>query len=79
VKRIHLVSCVGLALAGCTPAPKVTVSLPSGQDAGGTVQSVRTPDEQAGQEPMIEAVIAIDQAGAYDGPVRVRPTVGMAR
>lgn len=62
-----------------TPATKVTVALPSGKDAGGTVQSVRTPDDDAnagGQEPMIEVVVALDDQAAVqgidDGPAKVR-------
>ena len=55
---------------------KVTVQLPTGTDITGTVQSVRTPDEQAAQEPMVEAVIAISKADGDDGAVKVRITVG---
>jgi multidrug efflux system membrane fusion protein len=56
---------------------KVTVQLPNGTDLDGTVRSVRTPDDQAGQEPMVEAVVAVaaDAADADDGPVKVRITV----
>jgi multidrug efflux system membrane fusion protein len=54
---------------------KVTVLLPNGSDLAGTVQSVRTPDEQSGQEPMVEAVIAVTATNADDGSVKVRITV----
>lgn len=53
---------------------KVTVLLPSGNEIDGTIQSVGTSsqDQGAGAEPMIEAVVALNAAGAADGPVKVR-------
>ncbi|WP_027341432.1 peptidoglycan-binding protein [Hamadaea tsunoensis] len=50
----------------------VTVALPGGAEIGGVVQSVRTPADQGGQEPIVEAVVAFDAADAQEGPVRVR-------
>jgi hypothetical protein len=53
---------------------RVTVSLADGKDIDGTIQSVRTPTEQTGEEPTIEAVVAIAHTEAADGAVKVRLT-----
>lgn len=53
---------------------KVSVALADGKQIGGTIQAVRTPDEQGGPEPMLEAVVAIDPTEAADGQVKVRLT-----
>ncbi|MEV6925842.1 peptidoglycan-binding protein [Dactylosporangium sp. NPDC051485] len=58
---------------------KVTVELPGGSTAPGTVQSVRTPDAASAAsapEPTVEVVVAADDPKAFavpgDGAVRVR-------
>jgi multidrug efflux system membrane fusion protein len=53
---------------------KVSVALADGKEIAGTIQAVRTPDEQGGQEPMLEAVVAIEPTAAADGQVKVRLT-----
>ncbi len=53
---------------------KVAVELADGTEIGGTIRSVGTPDDQSGQEPMLEAVVAIGPTESADGQVKVRLT-----
>jgi peptidoglycan hydrolase-like protein with peptidoglycan-binding domain len=55
-------------------ATKVAVELADGKQIAGTIQSVRTPDEPSGQEPMLEGVVAIPPTESADGQVKVRLT-----
>lgn len=53
---------------------KVAVELADGKQIPGTIQSVRTPTEATGQEPMLEAVVSIAPTDSADGQVKVRLT-----
>jgi peptidoglycan hydrolase-like protein with peptidoglycan-binding domain len=53
---------------------KVAVELSDGREIGGTIQSVRTPDEPSGEEPTLDAVVTIAPTESADEQVKVRLT-----